>query len=267
MREYIEKQCGVFLPTGNEHLIETYLSALVLESGSKSFSEFHEKAINDEQDKIRDRVINAMVTNQTSWFRDEATWQYLREVSIPLMLEEASRGKEVHVWSSAVSTGEEAYSLAILIDMETIEQGNPSLARSINIIATDISSSSLFCAISGRYDNITIDRGLPSQLKNLYFKQEGRMWVLDEKIRKRVTFRRHNIFNPLKYPSDFDLILCRYVATFLTLSYKRKLFSRLAKALKPNGILLVGTSESVRGLSDKFDFDIYKNCIINLRKP
>ncbi len=165
MKKLIKDQCGISLQPGKEYLIETRLSNLVIENGCSSFLEFYSKAKNDSSGKIRDRVVDSMTTNETLWFRDESIWTYIREKAIPDLLRKAASGQKVRVWSGAASTGQEAYSLLILLDEQARLRGNPGLLDNIEIIGTDISSSALFLAISGRYDMITMSRGMPVSQK------------------------------------------------------------------------------------------------------
>ncbi|MBU3917332.1 hypothetical protein KKA14_17510, partial [bacterium] len=154
MKKFIEDRCGIHLEEGKEYLIESRLSDLVLENGCESFSEFHLKARTDTSEKLPWRIIDAMTTNETLWFRDESAWTYIKEVEIPRLLDKAEKKGKVRIWSAAASTGQEAYSLIMALDEATKARNKPLLMNSIEIIGTDISSSALFLAKSGRYDNI-----------------------------------------------------------------------------------------------------------------
>ncbi len=165
MKKYIEEHCGIHLEKDKEYLIETRLSDIVAENGCKSFQEFHFKARTDSPGKLRDQIVDAMTTNETSWFRDKSAWDYLKEFAVPALLSQAAETGRAAVWCAAVSTGQEAYSLLMLLDEAVKERGLPSLLDRIEILGTDISSSALNSAISGQYDDIDINRGLPEEKK------------------------------------------------------------------------------------------------------
>ncbi len=127
MKQYIEKHCGILLEKGKEYLIETRLSDLVIETGCNSFQEFHLKAQTDSSGQLRNRIVDAMTTNETLWFRDANAWEYIKEVEVPGLLDKASKNGKVRVWSAASSTGQEAYSLLMTLDEQAKARGNPSL--------------------------------------------------------------------------------------------------------------------------------------------
>jgi chemotaxis protein methyltransferase CheR len=265
MKTYVQKQCGIHLDPGKEYLIETRLTDLVLEKGCRSFHEFHQAALADSSGKLRDRIVDAMTTNETYFFRDDTLWTYLKEVAVPELLRKAAATGSARIWSAAASTGQEAYSLAMLIDEAARAQGTPTLAKNIEIVGTDISSAALFLAISGRYDSLAIRRGLSDERRKRYFKEEGGVWIFDEELRKRAHFRRFNLMDSLSGLGQFDLVLCRYVAIYFQEPVKKDLFSRIGGVLKPGCHLLLGATESLRGLSDAFDIDVYKNCTFFVR--
>lgn len=266
MKKYIEEHCGIHLAEGKEYLIESRLTDIVAETGCSSFQEFHFKARLDSTGKYRDRIVDAMTTNETLWFRDESAWTFLRESAVPFLLDQAASGCEVRVWSSAVSTGQEAYSLLMLLDEEAKARAAPYLLNNIEILATDISSAALFLAISARYDSIAINRGLPPDKKEKYFTQEGDVWIFDQELKKRVQFKRFNLQNSFTPLGSFDLILCRYVIIYFSDTFKRELFAKLAGVLKPEAKLLLGATESLRGFSNDFNISYYKNAVINTRR-
>lgn len=265
MKTYVQKQCGIHLDPGKEYLIETRLTDLVLEKGCRSFHEFHQAALADTSGKLRDRIVDAMTTNETYFFRDDTLWTYLKEVAVPELLRKAAATGSARIWSAAASTGQEAYSLAMLIDETARAQGTPALARNIEIVGTDISSAALFLAISGRYDSLAIRRGLSDERRKRYFKEEGGVWIFDEELRKRAHFRRFNLMDSLSGLGQFDLVLCRYVAIYFQEPVKKDLFARIGGVLRPGCHLLLGATESLRGLSDSFDIDVYKNCTFFVR--
>jgi chemotaxis protein methyltransferase CheR len=267
MKKYIEEHCGIYLQEDKEYLIESRLADLLEETGSRSFQEFYLKArIHDPAGELRDRIVDAMTTNETSWFRDKNAWDYLKEVAVPALLDRAAETGRASVWSAAVSSGQEVYSLLMLLDEAARERGQPSLPERIGILASDISSSALSSAMSAAYDSIAMSRGLPEDKKKKYFRQAGNVWLFDQELKKRVQFKRFNLQNKFVFPENFDLILCRYVSIYFSEAFKRELFAKMTGVLKNRGVLLLGATESLREFSTDFEISYYKNTVINTRK-
>ncbi len=266
MTRYIEAHCGIHLEKDKEYLIESRLSDLAAETGCRSFQEFHFKARTDATGRLRDRIIDAMTTNETSWFRDQSVWEYLEATAVPALLEQAGRTGAVRIWSAAAATGQEAYSLMMMLDEGARRRGAPWLLDNIEILATDISTTALAAAMAGRYDAIAINRGLPEEKRRKYFTRQEQSWVFDERLRNRVRFKKFNLQDPFIFPFSFDLILCRYVSIYFSESFKRAMFAKLAAVLKPDGVLLLGATESLREFSDDFAITYYKNAVINTKK-
>lgn len=247
MQKFIEEQCGILLEKGKEYLIESRLTDLVVEHRCRSFKEFHEKAKSDNSGKLRDRIVDAMTTNETLFFRDKSTWVYLKEVAVPRLLDMAEQGDRPRVWSAAASTGQEAYSLVMLLNEGAQARQKPHLLDKIEILGTDISTSALFLAIAARYDNMAMGRSTTPSIKKRYFSRTGNVWEFDRTLKKRVTFKQFNLQNSFISLGTFDLILCRYVAIYFSKVFKRDLFSKMFRALNRKGVFLLGATESLRG--------------------
>ncbi|MBF0235411.1 MAG: protein-glutamate O-methyltransferase CheR [Desulfamplus sp.] len=266
MQKYIEDQCGILLEKGKEYLIESRLTDLAVENGATSFTEFLSKAQSDYSGKLRDRIVDAMTTNETLWFRDHSAWEYIKEVAVPMLLEKSEKGERVRVWSAAASTGQEAYSLLMLLHDAAEARGKPHLLYQVEILGTDVSTSALFTATSARYGTMAVSRGMPDDKKQVYFRKSGNEWEFDQVLKNRVTFKLFNLKNSFASLGLFDLILCRYVAIYFSDSFKRELFSKMSKVLKPGCVLILGATESLRAFSQDFTITYYKDAVIN-QKP
>ncbi|SLM30067.1 MCP methyltransferase, CheR-type [Desulfamplus magnetovallimortis] len=266
LQKYIEDQCGILLEKGKEYLIESRLTDLALENRCSSFTELLAKARSDYSGKLKDRIVDAMTTNETLWFRDHSAWEYIREVAVPSLLDKAESGERVRVWSAAASTGQEAYSLLMLFNDEVIARRKPHLLNQVEIIGTDISTSALSSAINARYGAMAVKRGMSEEKKRTYFTRNGDNWDFDQKLKTKVTFKHFNLQNSFISLGLFDLILCRYVAIYFSDPFKRELFSKMARALKPGSVLILGATESLRGFSQDFNIIYYKDAVIN-EKP
>jgi chemotaxis protein methyltransferase CheR len=182
---------------------------------------------------------------------------------VPRLIEKARQGRRVRIWSAAASTGQEAYSLKILIHEAAEKLGQPSLSNKIDILGTDISASALFLAISGRYGQMAINRGLSATQIDKYFNQKGSVWEISPELKKGVSFKQFNLLNDFYALGSFDLVLCRYVLIYFDEEFKRSLYAKIAEVMNPGAVLLIGATESLRGLTDRFKISYYKTAVFN----
>jgi len=267
LKQFIETHCGIVLEKGKEYLIETRLSELAKEVGADSFQAFHLKAKKDKTGRLRERIIDAMTTNETSWFRDSSAWEYLKKKAVPELIDRMASGEKVRIWSAASSTGQEAYSLAMLFYEILQYRAMLQHLDRLEILGTDISSSAITTAKSGRYDSIAIQRGLAKDKQNRFFKMDSKQWEIIPEIKKLVTFKEFNLQDSFINLGQFDMILCRYVSIYFSEQFKKELFAKFARALKHSrSVLLLGATESLRGFSDSFDIEYFQNAMINIKK-
>lgn len=268
LRQLIEQECGIAVGEDKVYLLESRLSKLVVEQGCDNFSSFYYKAKSDAA--LRDKIVDAMTTNETLWFRDNAPYITLQEKLFPQFVEQLRKGqkKEIRIWSAACSTGQEPYSIAMLAHEFVRLGGGPELCQGgLKILATDISPSALFLAKTGRYDPVSMSRGMPDDLKQRYFENNGRTYVLKNEIKSMVQFQQVNLLNSFEHLGLFDLILLRNVAIYFSTDFKISLFKRLANALYVDGYLFLGSSESMLGYSQDFQTLDYKQCHYYQVKP
>ncbi len=254
LRDFIEKSCGISLGDEKAYLIETRLAGLLAETGSPDYGSFYRLASSGLDHKLRDKIVDAMTTNETLWFRDGHPFLILRDKLLPPLIESLLAGARfrVRIWSAASSTGQEPYSIAITI-LEAC-RANPRLRPDMfEILATDISPSALFVANSGRYDVAAIARGLAEDIRDRYFRKEGNVWVVDEAVKKLVTFRKFNLQDALDPLGKFDVVFMRYVAIYFAEDFKRRLFGNVARLLAPNGHLIISAVETLMGICDDFE--------------
>jgi chemotaxis protein methyltransferase CheR len=253
LRDYIEKSCGIALGDEKAYLVENRLVGLLTESGCSSFSDLYRKAVNEPALGLRDKIVDAMTTNETSWFRDLYPYEILESVIFKQLTQEISAGarKKIRIWCAAGSTGQEPYSIAMALQ-EFARKVSVLPLNCSEIIATDISPSVIFLAIAGRYDQIAMSRGMPQETRDRYFTNAGKLWVLNDKIRKMVTYKKLNLQDDITALGKFDIIFCRNVMIYFSDAFKKSLFSRIAAALNPPGILFIGASESASNYSRQF---------------
>jgi chemotaxis protein methyltransferase CheR len=253
LRDYIEKSCGIALGDEKVYLVENRLAGLLVETGCSSFGELHRKAINDPGLGLRDKIVDAMTTNETSWFRDIYPFEILIDDVFKKFAQEIVSGRrnKIRIWCAACSTGQEPYSIA----MKLQEFSRRSSAFPINnteIIATDISPSVLFLAIAGRYDQISMSRGMPQDVRDRYFTNNGKIWALNDVIKKMVIFKKLNLQENFTSMGKFDIIFCRNVMIYFSDAFKRQLFTRFADSFNSAGFLFLGASESMSAYTDRF---------------
>ena len=264
LRDFIRLNCGIQLNDDKTYLIESRLAHLVMETGAKDFTEFYQKAKHDPSGSLRDRIVDAITTNETLWFRDGKPWVALKEHILPEFIKDLKEGRKrkIRIWSAASSTGQEAYSLTMLIDTLLGPSPSPEATpASFEIIGTDISPSVLFLAIAGRYNQIEISRGLEEYYRDKYFTKQGVVWVLNEAIRKRVTFKKFNLQDSFAPLGRFDLVLCRNVAIYFSDAFKKEIFAKIEQALNPGSPFFVGSAESLSGYTNAFKLMEYKDAI------
>lgn len=252
-RGYIEQSCGIALGNEKAYLVQNRLVGLLNQTGSSSYTDLYRKAVDDKTLGLRDKIINAMTTNETLWFRDGYPFQILSEVILDRLFDAVKRGKrqKIRIWSAACSTGQEPYSIAMTIH-EYARKHAPGAADLVEILATDISQSVLFLSAAARYDTISISRGLSTEMRDRYFEFNGKIWMLKDKVKGMVKFKRFNLQESFSLLGDFDVVFLRYAIIYFSDNLKCDIFSKTAKLLAPGGYLFLGGSETVGGYSTDF---------------
>ena len=247
---YIHSVCGVTLDATKAYLIEGRLGRLVEEAGCASFSQFIGRARNEPARALERRVVDAITTNETLFFRDNSPFDLLRYKIVPeLMDRRRTPGNRLRIWSAACSTGQEVYSIAIVLK-ELL--GDPD-RYGVRLLGTDISNDAVVRASKASYSSVEMARGLPDDVRNRYFMQRGDTWHIRDEIRAMASFRRLNLLEDFSSLGRFDIIFCRNVAIYFNDAGRRSLFSRLERALEPGGYLIIGAMESLNGVSRQFE--------------
>ena len=250
---FLEQQSGIVLGTSKQYLIVSRLSPLVSQFNLSSISELIEKAMNVANRQVRLEVIDAMTTNETLWFRDGYPYEMLKETILP-ELAKTHTLSPIKIWSAASSSGQEPYSIA----MTCFETNIPRLKTpaGVQIVGTDISPTMLSLCKQGMYDYIALNRGLSAERKKLFFtKVSEQCMSVNEEIKRLVNFKLFNLLDHYGSMGKFDVIFCRNVLIYFSPQVKSKIINQLAQSLNPNGYLFLGASESVSGLTDRFDME------------
>ena len=249
---YIKEICGIHLDESKGYLLETRLGGLLSEAGATNFSELFYKARADGSSKLRGKIIEAITTNETSFFRDTAPFELLRNKLIPDLIDRRNGSGArvpIRIWSAACSTGQEAYSTAIVLK-ELLGDLN---RYDIRILGTDISNKVVAHASYGEYGRLELERGLPRETLSRHFMSSGERWKVRDEIRAMASFRTMNLLEPFSFPQPFDIIFCRNVAIYFTEADKTRLFQNLARYLAKDGCLIIGSTESISGLCPELE--------------
>lgn len=245
---FLEKACGITLGENKQYLIASRLQKLMDSVNITCLGDLVTQLQRGDT-QLRGRIIDAMTTNETLWFRDSHPYAILEKELFPEAAQQ--RNKPVRIWSAACSSGQEPYSMSI-IAQEYIKANPGSLARDVEIVATDISKTILEQARQARYDEMSLVRGMSIERRNRYFKQQGDVWELNNEIKRRVRFTELNLMQSFSSLGKFDIIFCRNVLIYFAAELKSDILNRMAKQLQPNGYLVLGSSESITGYTDAF---------------
>jgi len=249
LRQTVYELSSIIIDPGKEYLAESRLSPVAHEEGFASVQELLARMRQGTSMPLRQRVLDAMTNNETSFFRDVAPFEALREIILPEIIASNSRDGQLSIWSAASSTGQEAYSIAMLLDKYF--GGLPGWR--VKILATDISTSALQRAREGRYSQMEVSRGLTQEQLKRYFSNEGAEWKIIDSIRSMVEFRSLNLFDSWDAIPPCDILFLRNVLIYFEVEKKKQILAKVRSILKPTGYVLLGSAETTLGLDDGFE--------------
>lgn len=235
----------------NKHyLVTSRLNRLTKEFSFPTISAMLDTLALGTNAQLKERIIDAMTTNETSWFRDIYPYEILRHKLLPEFAKK--KPTSLRIWSAACSTGQEAYSISMTIsEFQTANPG--ALSAFIEIVGTDISPTVLKMARDGIYDEINVVRGLSEERRNKYFTEVDGKWQIRDAIKAPTRFADLNLFGSYSLLGKFDIIFCRNVLIYFSSESKTDLLSRMAEILNPGGYLILGGSESPTGYSPAYE--------------
>lgn len=252
---YIYNISGISLDDKKAYLLETRLKGILEKEGLSSFLDLYRMASGDKSRNFEREIIDAITTNETFFFRDVSPFEMFQYKVMPDLIDRRT-GKSwnncpitIRIWSAACSTGQEVYSLAILLKELIPDTGK----YNIKILGTDISDDAIAKASYGKYNRFEVERGLDSKLLQKYFTQNGDFWKINDDIRAMVLFQKRNLMDPLIGLGQFDVIFCRNVAIYFSIDDRKRLFERIASVMAPDGYLIIGSTESLSGIRPIFE--------------
>ncbi|MGH6735934.1 MAG: CheR family methyltransferase [Methyloceanibacter sp.] len=248
VRRILKERSGIELGADKMDLVEAKLRPLVKELEFPSFAHFILALMKPDADKLRSRVAQAVAVLESYFYRDRTPFEYFTGVMLPRLMERRGASRRIRIWCAAVSTGQEAYSLAMLLE----EAKSQLVGWKVEIVATDFVGDALLRAKNGVYSQFEVQRGLPVSKLVRYFVKVTNGWQIKPELRARVDFREHNLIDNCQELGEFDVIFCRNVLIYFDERLKSAVLSRLAGQLASDGYLVLGAAETTSGLSPDF---------------
>ena len=248
----LEARTGQQLTMSRRWRIETALASLLRERGLVSLAELITILVMGKEPSLSQKVVEALLNNETYFFRDRAPFDVLQRHALPELARRREKTKRLRIWSAGCSTGQEVYSLAMLF----AEQPENWRGWTVDILGTDVSTSCIDRARNGSYTQFEVQRGLGINQMIKWFEECADGWRAVEALRKPVRFQVHNLLEPAPHPGDFDIVLCRNVLLYLSPEKKTLAFERIAGAMAEDGWLMLGAGETVIGQTTKLGADI-----------
>lgn len=241
-RTFLKATTGVALESDQWQAAEQRLAPVAGRLGL-SIDDLIDRFLRHSDPRLSAAVVDTMMTNETFFFRDRKPFELFREVILPRLLERKGEERRLRIWSAACATGQEPYSLAMVLD----EEAHRFKDWTIEIVASDISASALETARSGLYNQFEVQRGLPVALLLRHFQRDLEKWRITERLRAQVQFQQVNLIDDFSRFGPFDVIFCRNVLMYFDQATRKTVLNRLARTLTPDGILMLGATEFTPG--------------------
>jgi chemotaxis protein methyltransferase CheR len=263
IRTLVKQRSAVVLESEKAYLVETRLLALARRDGFGSIADLLARLRAHSDGELQRRAVEALANNETSFFRDLHPFEILRHKIIPEMMQRRAADKNLHIWCAACSSGQEPYSIAMLL-----RENFPALAGwNVRILGSDLSSEVLGRARNGRYGQLDVNRGLPARLLVRYFEKTGTDWQIKDDMRRMVEFRLINLMDTWPVLPLQDVILLRNVLIYFDVTTKQQILAKIRRALRPDGYLFLGGAETTLNIDEAFErvpFD--RSCCYQVRQ-
>ena len=249
-KSFLQDACGILLGENKQYLVKSRLRRISEENDLNSLGELLGRLNRPGRGNLKEVVIDAMTTNETLWFRDNHPFRILQEKLLPEFATRSSMAP-LRIWSAACSTGQEPYSVGMIVD--EFRRQKPGKLRDVKVTATDISKSVLEVARRGEYEMIAIGRGLsPERQKQFFTPSENGGWQIRAQIKSLVEFKELNLLERYML-GKYDIVMCRNVLIYFSADLKKDILTRIHATLNPGGYLILGASESLNGLPDLYE--------------
>ncbi len=248
VRALVLKRSAIVLENEKLYLADTRLQAVARREGVESVEALVARLRTAAAGPLAQKVVEAMTTNETSFFRDVQPFEMLKQVVVPELMKRRAAERRLRIWCAASSTGQEPYSLAMLL-----REHFPALGGwDLRIVASDLSTDVLEKAKQGRYSQLEVNRGLPASLLVKYFQRQGTEWQLKDDVRRLIEFRQLNLIEPWPALPPCDVVLIRNVLIYFDVETKRQILGKARRVLRPDGYLFLGGAETTINLDDSF---------------
>ncbi len=249
-RVFLEEACGILLGNNKQYLVSSRLSKLMEQQEISDLTQLVQRMRRGSQSSLKEAVIDAMTTNETLWFRDTHPFDIFKNKLLPELQQE--RGGPIRIWSAACSSGQEPYSLSMMVDeFRNAKMGL--LKRPIEFVATDLSRSMLDLCKKAEYDSLSLGRGLARERLQRFFEPvDDSVWRVKQEIRNRVRFQTLNLKDSYRALGKFDVVFCRNVLIYFSADLKADILRRIHATLRPGGYLVLGASEGLSGAVEHY---------------
>jgi chemotaxis protein methyltransferase CheR len=244
----LKTKSGLIIGIDKLYLLETRLAPIVKREKLADLNWLAERLRRPGSDALAREVVEAMTTNESFFFRDDKPFLHFRTQALARLVSARPPGSGLRVWSAAASSGQEAYSLAMIVAESSAVLGG----RKVEIVGTDIARDQLTRAREGTYTQFEVQRGLPVQMLMRYFKKDELNWRISESIRNMVQFREYNLLADLRSLGKFDIVFCRNVLIYFDQATKGRVLDAIAGLMPPDGLLYLGGAETVLGITPRF---------------
>jgi chemotaxis protein methyltransferase CheR len=244
----LKTKSGLIVGTDKLYLLETRLAGIVKREKFPDMNALAERLRRSGNDALARDVVEAMTTNESFFFRDDKPFLHFRTQALPRLVAARPPGSSLRVWSAASSSGQEAYSLAMIVAEATgVLNG-----RKVEIVGTDIARDQLARAREGVYSQFEVQRGLPVQMLMRYFRKDDSNWRIADTIRAMAQFREYNLLSDIRSLGRFDIVFCRNVLIYFDQPTKTRVLEAIAGLMPPDGLLYLGGAETVLGITARF---------------
>ena len=256
LREFVYRESGIVLDGDKQYLLEARLAPILHHRTLGSLNDLCALLRMTSDPPLEQQVVEAMTTNETYFFRDLAHYETLKTAVLPALIAQRQSTRKLSFWSAAASTGQEAYSLAMML----LEMGLG--GWDLQILGTDLSNQVLERARAAKYMQIEVNRGLPTTLLVKYFTRQGLDWQLKDEVRRMVRFKQFDLRQNMRTLGPFDIVFCRNVLIYFDIPTKKQIMSGIRGTLYDEGYLLLGGSETTLGLCDQFKQQSFGNAVV-----
>jgi chemotaxis protein methyltransferase CheR len=249
IRKLVRERSAIVLEPGKEYLAESRLMPVAREAGCESLEALVEKIRADRSGGLERRVIEAMTTNETTFFRDVHPFEALRSAVLPELLESRATERRLHIWCGASSSGQEPYSIAMVLRERWPVLGD----WKIRVVASDLSREMLDRTREGRYSQLEVNRGLPAPMLVKWFEKQGTTWQVKPELRAMLELQEMNLAGPWPTLPTFDVVFMRNVLIYFDIETKQAILAKVRRLLRPDGWLFLGGAETTINLDAGFE--------------